>query len=473
MSLTGYRMQYVDLLNELLEKEPHGYAVLQKRVLGVATAKRTVTPSKLAKGKREVKLAQQIAEDVEARINAIPDLTQHLAGLLWANYYALAGREIHWVRDGKFWVPQRLSMIHSRRLAYPVSQSWDLYLYDQGGSFQDTGGAKRGAFGLRIADFPGKFIIHAAQVRGDYPTREGLGRQLAYWFALKLIASRGAPQYLERFTKPWPHASYLTEENGQKRPATDEDIEQAKAALDMMGGGNLKSWVHADSIEVDFLNPDGSNGKPKLTYGQWIDICNAEMSKVANGGTLGTDVSESGGNRALGETQRKGEVSLLKFDGDALAGTLTRDLVMPYVRLNYPDAIKLVPELTIHVEDDPDPIQIIERGAKAAGVGMPVDADELAKQAGVPLIDLTNKKSRRLVLVKATDPVSFDEDMARRVHEVRELYPAPPANDGTQPKLDKDGKPMPEAPESSEGIPDAAESDDEVSAQADAEDDDE
>jgi len=465
-------MQYVDLLNELLEKEPHGYAVLQKRILGVATAKRSITPSKNAKGKREVKLAQQIAEDVEARINAIPDLTQHLAGLLWATYYGLSGREIHWARDGASWVPQRLSMVHSRRLAYPVSGSWDLYLYDQAGNFQE-GGVKRGTFGLRIADFPNKFIVHAPQVRGDYPTREGLGRQLAYWFALKLVASRGAPQYLERFTKPWPHASYSTEENGQKRPATDEDIEQAKAALDMMGGGNLKSWVHADTIEVDFLNPDGSNGKPKLTYSQWFDICNAEMSKVANGGTLGTDVGDSGGNRALGETQRKGEISLLKYDGDALAGTLHRDLVMPFVRLNYPDAIKLAPELTIHVEDDPDPMQIIDRGVKAAGVGMPVDADELAKQAGIPLIDPANKKSRRLVLVSQTDAASCDEDLARRIHEVRELYPSPTANDVPQPKLDTNGKPMPVAPESSEGVPDAADSDDEVSVEPDAEDDDE
>ena len=48
------------------------------------------------------------------------------------------------------------------------------------------------------SDHPGKFIVHAPQIRGDYPTREGLGRQLAYWFALKLIATRGAPQRANR-----------------------------------------------------------------------------------------------------------------------------------------------------------------------------------------------------------------------------------------------------------------------------------
>ena len=40
--LTGYRMLWVDLLDEMLQKEPHGYSVLWKRILGVAGARLTV-----------------------------------------------------------------------------------------------------------------------------------------------------------------------------------------------------------------------------------------------------------------------------------------------------------------------------------------------------------------------------------------------------------------------------------------------
>lgn len=423
LSLSGHRAQYVDLLDEMLEKDPHAYAVLSKRILAVATSKIVVTPSKKAKGKREERRAQEIATAFEAAFEAIPNLRQHLASLLWSVYYGPTGAEIHWCREGALWVPERLSFIHSRRLAYPVPRSWDLYLYDHAGNDVQQKGA--GTWGLRIADFPGKFIIHSPQVRGDYPTREGLGRQLAYWMALKLIAARNAPMYLERFTKPWPHAAYNTKESGQTepRPATTEDIEQAQAALDAMGGGNLKSWVHADSIVPEFLNPDGSGGKPKVTYTQWADFVNAEVSKAVSGGTLGTEVTEGGGSRAVADTQRKDGLALPQYDGSVLCETLRRDLATTFVRLNFKDALHLIPDISCRLEEDPDPMVYLERGAKAASFGMPVDADELAKQAGIPLIDESKKKpGRRLVPFTAVDPTTVDEDIARRAHEISELY---------------------------------------------------
>lgn len=413
LSLLGYRQQYVDLLDELLEKEPHGFSVVSKRVLAVGDGDIHLTAAD------DSRKAKTIAEACTATIRNIPNLSQHLSALSWASYYALSGCENHWRRDGAQWIPERLSFIHSRRLAFPVANSWDLYVWDQGlvQAFQTYGQAptNKVGSGLRIADYPGKFIIHAPQIRGNYPTREGLGRQLAYWFALKAIATRGAPQYLERFARPWPEAKYATKDGDKPgRPASKEDIEAAKAALVAMGAGTLSSWVHPDTVTLDLKTPDGGKSA-KITFKEWIEICNAEMSKAALSGTLTTEVGASGGNRALGETQQQGEVRLFKSDAKMLAETIKRDLVSWIVRLNYPrDWPHRVPNVEIHVGDKPDPMRVLEKAEKAATIGMPVDADAIGAEAGVPLIKSGDTKARRLVVYSPVDLTHVDEDMAQR-----------------------------------------------------------
>ncbi len=452
MSLLGYRMQYVDLLDELLEKEPHGFAVLQKRVLSVAGGELRLTP---ANDSRRAKL---IAETCQAWIENIPDIEQHLSTLAWASYYAIAGCEIHWQRDGVNWVPERLSFIHSRRLSFPVSGSWDLYIWDQGQMLTAQPQLTNGIRGLRIDDYPGKFIIHKPQIRGNYPTREGLGRQLAYWFALKAIASRGAPQYLERFARPWPEGTYSTAKGDQKpgRAADTADIAAAEAALRAMGAGTLTSWVHPDTVTLELKTPDAGKSA-KVTFKEWIEICDEQISEVVLGNTLTTNVGSTGGNRALGDTQSKGEIKLYKHDARTLASSLKRDLLSWMVRLNWPkNWPECIPKVTLDVEDSVDPGILIERAAKAVDIGMPIDADELAEQAGLPLVQPDDIEARRLYRSDFVDPMQVDEDLAARRDEIGPDPNAPdPAavvdpnaepGDGEQPKPVAEEKPPAKKP---------------------------
>lgn len=442
LSLVGYRQQYVDLLEELLEKELHGFAVLQKRILAVAGAEIRILPA------NESRRAQKIADAVQVWIEQIPDLSARLATLAWAIYYGIGGLENHWAKDGSEWVVEHLSFIHSRRLSFPVANCWDLYLWDQG-SMAATGFDQwpqaPGVSGLKISDFPGKFIIHAPQIRGSYPTREGLGRQLAYWFTLKLIATRGAPQYLERFAKPWPEAVYRSSTDDAKRVASPEDIEQAQTALNAMGGGSLASWVHADTVALNLRTPDGDSGSgSKLTYDKWIEICNAEISKAVLCGTLTTEVQDAGGNRALGETQEHGELRVFKQDAAMLADTLRRDLISWMVKLNFPSAgPHLIPKIAFHVDGKPDPSVIIERAIKAAACNMPVDADAVADQAGIPLIKAEDSKPRRMVPLSPMAAERVNPDLAELVEELGPEVPAAldPSADPNAPPLPPGAKP--------------------------------
>ena len=225
---TGYRREYVDALDELIERDPNAYAVMSQRILAVAGGKMSMVPAK-SDGPDEER-AKEIANDCEQAMHGIEHRRQSLASLLWGVYYGVSASEINWgVLDGK-WSPTSLSWIHSRRLAYPDPGDWKVRIWDLGmtvgwGKGYSAKNDSSLGIGLSPAHFPGKFIIHQPQLRGDYPTRDGLGREMAYWMALKLMGARNIASFVERFGKPWPIGYYYTSKEGKDKPraATDED----------------------------------------------------------------------------------------------------------------------------------------------------------------------------------------------------------------------------------------------------------
>jgi phage gp29-like protein len=258
-----------------------------------------------------------------------------------------------------------------------------------------------GVFGWKVSDYPGKFIVHAPQVRGDYPTREGLGRELAYWMVLKHIAARSAPQYLERFGSPPVDITYVTGKEGQPgRPASREDIDDAKAAASAEA---VRKWAHPDTIKWELKAPDGAGGRAKVTFPEWIDICDSQMSKAVLGGTLTTDVGSSG-SRALGGTQRKDQMTVIAHSANTLADSLDEGLVRTWGELNAPDRPDLWPHIELSVEDKADPADIMERAVRAASVGLPVDADKLGEMVALPLVAVDDEKARVIRPVSPTPP---------------------------------------------------------------------
>jgi hypothetical protein len=427
-ALSGYRQPYVDLLREILERDPHLFATLKKRVLAVAAARFEVTPAVLPDGHPDKARAVEIAQDIERRVRAIPRLHRAIAVLAWAIYYAITGLEIHWKwsqRDG--WNVEHLGFIHSRRLQYPDTATWDLYIWDQGMVLWNGGGENAptasALFGLRVADYPHKFVIHAPQISGDYPTREGLGRMVSEWALSKRLGARTALAYLERFIKPWPMASYNTadpnlegDKKGGPRIATTTDINKANSALQSIGIGALSSYVHSDAIKVELITPDKQ--RPKITFDQYNAMCNAEVSKGVLGQTLTTEAGQHGGNgRGLGKVHQDEQRSLFEEDAIETGETLADQLFRPLVLLNHEDAAHLVPGCRIHIEES-DPRALMELASLASEHNVPVDADKIAEEVGLATVPNKDGKPRRMFPIADVDPGELDPAM----------YPAPEEN---------------------------------------------
>jgi len=410
LATTGYRREWVDILDELLERDAHTQSVMTQRIISVTGARLEIGPAECDES--DEKEAIEIAELVERGFRNIRDFNRSLVGLQWGVYYGVSGCEIAWDRNADGWVPTRLHFIHHRRFAFPELYSWEVRIWDQGQvrsgtAFQDPTSRM---FGIAPSDYPNKFIVHTPMVRGDYPTREGLGRVLSWYMAIKLMALRGMAGAAERFGKPWVFAYYTTGSDGKPRTASTKDIAAADAATKALGIGSLATATLPDSVKVDVERIMAGKGGGKNPFLEVIETCNAEVSKAVLTETMTTEASAGGGNRSLGETHHKGAMRLAAADAGDLAECLRWQLAAAIVRLNRPDKMHLVPIVRLMVEDEPDALEMIERGTKLALSGAPVDADKLADQAGVALIDLPDGvKQRRLAPMTPITPDVLDK----------------------------------------------------------------
>lgn len=415
---TGYRQQYVDALDELIEKDPHAYCCIIQRILAVAGGKMTVTAAEAEKGSPRAKRAEEIRAVVEARIREIPSLTTSLCDLLWAVYYGITAAEVHWDARPDGWHITGLGFIHSRRLGYPDTSRWDLRIWDQGavmpGVTWDHGvnnwqWPTEQFYGIKIEDFPGKFITFSPKVRGDYPTREGLGREIGTYMLQKLMAVRNAAYFVERFSKPFAFLYYNTcskENEGRARIADQADIDQGFATIKALGIGSLASAVLPDSLKVVLDGPAIKGGQGGISPLELINWFNGEISKAVRGGTLTTDAGDKGA-RSLGEVHAQADVRNARYDASALSqalrgGPKEGGIVWWLTHLNFPGEEDLCPHISIQVEER-TPAEVLKLATELAAAGAPVDADPLAAHLGVKLIEPENKDARRLAPVKPVE----------------------------------------------------------------------
>lgn len=382
---TGWRYTYVDLLNELLEHDGHARGVVRQRVLAVAGASIDINPPKLPKGHPDEELASEIAEFFAMDFEAIPSLSQSLGQLNWAVIYGLTGAETEWNIDPDLgWEPTALSNIHSRRLNYSDPMSWDLYIYDQGlvgpGFYMGPTVSMRG---LRVANYPGKFITHAPALNGDYVTRDGEGRYIGVLMMLKRMIMRATAQDFERVIRPWVVGYFNREVDAQTKVAiaTEEDEQVLTQATQALGVGALNAAVLPNSTKLEILRAASA-----MDVKDFLTFLNQEISKALLGQAFTTEPGANG-NFAAMDIANKNTLKILRYDASALADTIRRDLAMPWMRLRYPEANRrLCPDVKLHVNELPDPQKIMTLIKDATTTDIPVDVDWAAEELGLTIV---------------------------------------------------------------------------------------
>lgn len=403
----GSRQTYVDMLRELIEADPHCYAICRKLVAGIANAPCEWVPAKFEENTADFDNAQMICDFVAHAVEGIPDWVTHKSNMLWGAITGVSCREIMWQTSPEGWLIASLEFIHTRRIAYDAL--FRPVFVDAFGNFSS----------IRPKDpaYRFKFWLFEAQLSDEYPTREGIGRVLVYWIAFKRFGAREFVGYVESRGKPLMDVSY----NVGDRVANEKEVEDALALAEAWSAGSTGGGAHPSTIEAKLIGPGSGAGTASETpHLAFIKLCNEEESKGVLGGTLTTQEGDRGA-RSLGDTQKKGEEDLVCVLAKMFDGTIKRDIVSALVELNFgPEARKYIPSHHSQVEPPEDDELAMKTVGGLSDRGQPIPAQWVAKRFGIPLAqpgDMILSKDGAIKLMKSPEEMAEEAEAAQQAAE--------------------------------------------------------
>ena len=344
----GELEDYADLVEYILTTDPHVRSVYETRMQPVAGGDFEVEPGVGAKGSESI--ADAAAELIRNELDRQPDIQRTFGDLLHAVGLGWSALEHKWFRQGNRWRSEP-QWIHPRDIRFdkawkPVIRTW------VDGSIQKW---------INTKDHPHKFIVHLPRSMNCSPTKSGLINVVAWIWLFKRWQEKFRNAASERYGTP-------------KTIATMPEGSPGDAKQNMLDAMNALSFDHqaivdfGTTVEVFEAARDASLGLNAV-----IDHMNAEISKAYLGSTLNVEVGNTGGNRALGESQFDTTI-LPRLMGDAtrLANTLERDWFVPLLEFNshlFGGLVPPTPQLRfVLVSDDPPEVDQVIVDSRAVTV---------------------------------------------------------------------------------------------------------
>jgi len=345
----GQGMGYLTLAEEMEERDAHYASVLNTRRM--ACAGLPVRVDALSDDKRDI----EIADAVRALVDD-PDFDYLRLDLLDALGKGYSVCEIEWNRDGTRWTPERYPHRDARFFQFDKVIGRELRLRDE--SNQD---------GLTLPAY--KFIVHTPRLRPGMPLRSGLAFLCAVGYMCKAWAWRDWMAFADVYGIPMRVGKYGA-------GATDKDIKTLIAAV-----SNLASDAGAvipDSMRIEFEKAANTAGAGEFfeKLATWWD---KQISKAVLGQTMTADDGASLSQARVHDDVR---MDLLRADARALSSTLNRDLIRPFVDLNYGPG--RYPKLVIEVAEPEDTAALVDAVVKLVPLGLQVEQSVLRDKLGLP-----------------------------------------------------------------------------------------
>ena len=320
-SYRGYQ-----ILRDVL-KDPHCFAVLQKRWLSVVEREIEIIP---ASSKR---IDRKAADLVKYQLGAIASYDEETEGSeLIPNIYGGFDQVCYNLLKGEFYGFQPAEIIWG-------SSGQEIYVKqvkDKSPSrFIYLGGDKGYRFRLLTAQepidgaaLPGKkFIIHVFHPEDDNPYGWGLGGRLFYPVLFKRKLAEFSLVYAEKFGSPTGKATYPKDREDLRDILLEASQNIAQESGIVVPEGCEFEWMSVQGQGVDL-------------YTNLMDYFDREISKTVLGETGSTDQQGSGGSRARDQVGNEVRIEITKASADFLMNTVNRTLVRWITWYNFGDRAK-------------------------------------------------------------------------------------------------------------------------------------
>lgn len=303
----------------------------------------------------EKKLTEAVIEYFEG-VDYLEDLMMDMMDAVGHGFAAI---EITWQQTGTQWQP---SAFNHTSPAWFVVNDEQLRLKSR----DNQNGVALWSLG---------WIVHKHKSRSTTLARSGLMRTLAWLYIFKYYSIRDFAEFLELYGLPIRIGKYgVGASKEEKRTLLRAVTEIGHNAAGIMPQGMELELVDAAS---------GTKGDPFL---QMINWCEKSAARLILGQTL-TSGTDSGGTNtnALGQVHNEVRRDLLVSDAKQLAQTLTKQLILPFLQVNYPNIDPhRIPVFTFDTAEYEDIKLYADSLPKLVEVGVQIPLSHVNKKLGIP-----------------------------------------------------------------------------------------
>lgn len=351
----GDHQDYLAMAAEMERRDPHYYSVLQTRKLAIFQLDRDV----VAAGEDDA-VEDAIAEEVRSFIKS-PMFGLALLNILDGLGKGFSVNEIMWEKDANRWTPVELKYRNPRWFVFDSETAEELRLYDGTPAGQPLD--------------PFKYIIHRPQIVSGLDLAGGLARIVAAMHLFKGYALKDWMAFAEVFGMPIRIGRF-------DQGATPEQKEDLKKAVRDIGSDAAAIIPKTMEIVFERANMSGNAGSDKF-FSDLHNTMNKEVSKAVLGQTM---TVEDGSSLAQANIHNEVRVDIRNADAIQVANTVNRDLIRPFVDLNFGARRKSsdYPQFSFDIEEPADMKLLSESLPPFIDLGLPVMHKTILEMFGLP-----------------------------------------------------------------------------------------
>lgn len=346
----GHGNAYLTLAEEMEERDMHYASVLGTRKLAVSGL--DVRVDALSDDPRDVEIADAVRELVAGA--AFEAMRFDLADALGRGY---AVSEIMWDRSGKSWTPAQFEPRDQRFFQFDRLTGRTLRLRDEADPQE----------GLTLPAY--KFIVHQPRLRAGLPLRGGLAFLCAPGYMCKAWAWKDWMAFADIYGIPLRVGRHGVN-------AKPKDVETLIAAVANLASDGAAVLPESTRIEIEEAANTAGAGQFFEGLANWWD---RQISKAVLGQTMTAD---DGASLSQAKVHNEVRLDLLTADARAEQLTLNRDLVKPFVDLNFGPG--RYPKLVVVVPEPEDTRLLIDALEKLVPMGLKVEQSVIRDKLGLP-----------------------------------------------------------------------------------------
>lgn len=348
----GDHDDYLTLAEEMEERDLHYGSELAKRKLAVSRLPINVEAA--TDSDHDQKLADEISKLVR-KAEFRPLLKDMLDGL----GKGFSVTEIMWNRSKAPWTINDYRWRDPHFFQFDRIARQEIRLRDESDSYD----------GLALEPF--KFIVHVPKIKSGIPIRGGLARLAAWAYMCKGYTVKDWLAFAEVFGMPLRMGKYGSN-------ASEDDKAVLRMAVANLGTDAAAIFPESMMIELIEAGNKGSSADFFERLAKYLDD---QVSK----GVLGQTASSSGTPGKLGNEELQAEVrdDIRDDDAEQLAATVNRDIVKPYIDLNYGPQEEY-PCVVIAEADAEDVTAIVNACEKLVPLGLRVEQSVIRDKVGIP-----------------------------------------------------------------------------------------